>query len=147
MCLSCTINTPPQTHVITYSYCDITITHNTIIKTAYNKYCSHLFDSSFSINCKRFWSLIKALQKDTTGISPSYCDITITHNTIIQTAYNKYCSHLFDSSFSINCKRFWSLIKALRKDTTGISPLKIGNTTQTSSEDKANALNTQFYLV
>ena len=37
-------------------------------------------------------------------------------NSIIQAAYNKYCSHLFDSSFSINRKRFWSLIKALQKD-------------------------------
>ena len=68
-------------------------------------------------------------------------------NSIIQTIYNKYCSHLFDNSFSINRKRFWSLIKALRKDTTGVSSLKTGNTTQTSSEDKANSLNTQFYSV
>ena len=30
---------------------------------------------------------------------------------------------------------------------TGVSSLKTGNTTQTSSEDKANALNTQFYSV
>ena len=37
----------------------------------------------------------------------------------------------------------------MRKDTTGVSSLKTGNTTvtQTSSEDKANALNTQFYSV
>ena len=35
----------------------------------------------------------------------------------------------------------------MRKDTTGVSSLKTGNTTQTSLEDKANALNTQFYSV
>ena len=68
-------------------------------------------------------------------------------NSIIKTAHNKYCSHLFDRSFSINHKQFWSLNKALRKDTTGVSSLKTGNTTQTSSEDKANALNTHFCSV
>ena len=41
---------------------------NLSIKTAYNKYCNHLFDNSFTSNCKRFWSLIKVLQKDTTGL-------------------------------------------------------------------------------
>ena len=35
----------------------------------------------------------------------------------------------------------------MRKDTTGVPSLKTGNTTQTLTEDKANALNTQFYSV
>ena len=50
--------------------------------------------------------------------------ITKNHvDSIIKTAYNKYCSHIFDSSFSINRKWFWSLVKAMRKDTTEVSSL------------------------
>ena len=89
----------------------------------------------------------RARQTQDVGDWDSYKIIKNHVNSIIKTAYNKYCSHLFDSSFSINRKRFWFLIKAMRKDTTGISFLKTGNTAQTSSEDKANALNTQFYSV
>ena len=87
----------------------------------------------------------RARRTQDVGDWDSYKIIKNHANSIIKSAYNKYCSHLFDHSFSINRKRFWSLIKAMRKDTTGVSSLKTGNTTQTSSEDKVNALNTQFY--
>ena len=44
-------------------------------------------------------------------------------------------------------KRFWGYIEGLRKDTTGVSPLKEGGLMYASSRDKANILNRQYKSV
>ena len=41
-------------------------------------------------------------------------------------------------------KRFWSYIKSLRKDNTGISPLKDKGRLFNAPKDKANILNSQY---
>ena len=37
-------------------------------------------------------------------------------NSVLSQAHQHYCSHLFDDTFSNNRKRFWSLIKRIRKN-------------------------------
>ena len=44
-------------------------------------------------------------------------------------------------------KRFWSYIKSLRKDSTGIAPLKDNGRLFNSSKDKADILNRQYQSV
>ena len=36
-------------------------------------------------------------------------------NNLMSKAHEDYCKHLFDNSFCESCKRFWSIIKSLRK--------------------------------
>ena len=44
-------------------------------------------------------------------------------------------------------KKFWKYVKSLCEDRTGIAPLKFNSMTVSSSEDKAEVLNNQFYSV
>ena len=44
-------------------------------------------------------------------------------------------------------KKFWKHVKSLRKDRTGITPLKFNGMTISSSENKAEVLNTQLFSV
>ena len=59
-------------------------------------------------------------------------------------AHQKYCCHLFDDTFTENCKRFWSLIKRLRKDYQPVAPLRVDGELKISPLFKAEALNKQF---
>ena len=46
---------------------------------------------------------------------------------------------------SDNHKRFWSLIKSLRKDYSSIASLNTDGKRATDPQDKAEALNNQFF--
>ena len=59
-------------------------------------------------------------------------------------AHEDYCKHLFDNLYCESHKRFWSLIKNLRKDYSGIASLNVDGTCLTNPMDKAEALNKQF---
>ena len=67
-------------------------------------------------------------------------------NSLLETAHRNYCSNLFNDT-SKSKKKFWSYIKSIRKDNTGIAPLKDGETTYTTAKQKACALNNQFQSV
>ena len=52
-----------------------------------------------------------------------------------------------DSAYQPKQKRFWSYIKSLRKDSSGIAPLKDNGRLFNSPTDKANILNHQYHSV
>ena len=68
-------------------------------------------------------------------------------------AYWKYINDLIEpppeeSSHSANNqKKFWTYIKSLRRDNTGVAPLKDQGILYSSAKDKANILNQQYYSV
>ena len=66
-------------------------------------------------------------------------------NNLMSKAHEDYCKHLFDNSFCESRKQFWSLIKSLWKDHSGIASLNVNGTCLTDPMDKAEALNKQFF--
>ena len=68
-------------------------------------------------------------------------------NSVLSQAHQHYCSHFFDDTFSNNRKRFWSLIKRIRKNYQPVAPLHVGTTTISSAMSKAEVLNKQFCSV
>jgi len=68
-------------------------------------------------------------------------------NSVLKSAYHNYCSHLFDDSYSNNCKRFWSFIKRLHKENSGVSSLRTESGVKITSKSKADTLNQQFQSV
>ena len=44
-------------------------------------------------------------------------------NKALSTAHQRYCAHLFDNAHSNNNKKFWSLVKQLRKDHQSVATL------------------------
>ena len=68
-------------------------------------------------------------------------------NKALSAAYQQYCTHLFDNAHTNNNKRFWSLVKQLRKNHQSVATLCVKNELKTSSLSKADALNQQFYSV
>ena len=62
-------------------------------------------------------------------------------------AYWSYINNIIspppDNSIVHNQKKFWSFIKSLRKDSTGIQILEVDGNQLTTSADKAEALNSQ----
>ena len=84
-----------------------------------------------------------------TGNYTDWCDYKQARNevnSLLETAYHNYCANLFNDS-STSKKRFWSYIKAKRKDNTGVAPLKDGQTVCTNAKQKACILNNQFQSV
>ena len=70
-----------------------------------------------------------------------------TRNRAINNAHTDCQGQLFETSFNTISKKFWKYVKSLRKDCAGIALLKCNGMTISSSEDKAEVLNNQFYLV
>ena len=66
-------------------------------------------------------------------------------NSLMSKAHESYCKHLFDDSYCGSRKRFWSLIKNLKKDFSDIVSLDVDGTCLTTPTEKAEALNKQFY--
>ena len=68
-------------------------------------------------------------------------------------AYWSYVNNLLDPPVedadhpASNQKRFWSYIKSLRKDQTGIAPLRENGQLYSAPKDKANILNNQYKSV
>ena len=65
----------------------------------------------------------------------------------LTTAHQQYYTHLFDDPHTNNNKRFWSLVKKLRKNHQSIPTLSVDNDLKISPSSKAEALNQQFYSV
>ena len=59
-------------------------------------------------------------------------------------SYHNYCKYLFDDSYSDNYKRYWSLIKSLRKDYSNIATLNVNSKCVAAPIDKAGILNNYF---
>ena len=68
-------------------------------------------------------------------------------NKALGAAYQQYCTHLFDNAHTNNKKRFWSLIKQLRKNHQSVTTLRVENESKASPSSKAESLNQQFYSV
>ena len=68
-------------------------------------------------------------------------------NKALSAAYQQYCAYLFDNTYTNNSKRFWSLVKQLRKNYQSVATLCVQNELKTSPVSKAEALNQQFYSV
>jgi len=56
-------------------------------------------------------------------------------NSLMKDAYHRYSHHLFDDSHLNSRKRFWSLIKHMRKDYSSITSLEVDGKCLTSSQD------------
>ena len=56
-------------------------------------------------------------------------------------------TYVFTESFQNNKMQFWSYIKRIRKDHSGVSPLIINDETNSCAKDKAKTLNNQFESV
>ena len=70
-----------------------------------------------------------------------------TVNVLLDTAHKNYCANLFTESFQNNKKQFWSYIKRIQKDHSGVSSLIVNGETNSCAKDKARILNNQFELV
>ena len=68
-------------------------------------------------------------------------------NKALSAAHQQYCTHLFDNAHTNNNKRFWSLVKQLRKNHQSVATLCVENELKTSPSSKAEVLNQQFYSV
>ena len=71
-------------------------------------------------------------------------------NKVIQSlreAHQNYSTYLFDNSYTDNHKRFWPLVKRLRKNYEPVATLYADDDLQTTQASKAEALNPQFYSV
>ena len=69
----------------------------------------------------------------------------LTRNTVyvlLDTAHKNYCANLFTESFQ-NKKQFWSYIKRIRKDHSGVSSFIINGETDSCAKDKAKTLSNQ----
>ncbi|XP_056006769.1 uncharacterized protein LOC130050570 [Ostrea edulis] len=63
-------------------------------------------------------------------------------------AYDTYIKNMISPDATSNPKRFWSFIKVMKSDTTGVAPLKdSAGMTHSDSSRKANILNKQFSSV
>ena len=84
-----------------------------------------------------------------TGNYTDWCDYKQARNevnSLLETAHYNYRTNLFNDS-STSKKRFWSYIKAKKKDNTGVAPLKNGQTVCTNAKQKACILYNQFQSV
>ena len=60
------------------------------------------------------------------------------------TAHKNYCAKLFTESFHNNKKQFWSYIRRIQKDHSGVLSLIINGETNGCAKDKARILNNQL---
>ena len=65
----------------------------------------------------------------------------------LATSYKSYVNHQIGDSLKTNPKRFWSFIKANKRENIGIPTLRVNDKPITNDRDKANALNNQFSSV
>ena len=93
---------------------------------------------------KRLYDKAKQSGNDT-----DWCDYKQARNevnSLLETAHHNYRTNLFNDS-STSKKRFWSYIKAKRKDNTGVAPLKDGQTICINAKQKTCILNNQVQSV
>ena len=65
----------------------------------------------------------------------------------LATSYKSYVNNQIGDSLKTNPKRFWSFIKANKRENIGIPTLRVNEKPITNDRDKANALNNQFTSV
>ena len=65
----------------------------------------------------------------------------------LATSYKSYVNNQIGDSLKTNPKRFWSFIKANKRENIGIPTLRVNDRPITDDRDKANALNNQFSSV
>ena len=65
----------------------------------------------------------------------------------LATSYKSYVNNQIGDSLKTNPKRFWSFIKANKRENIGIPTLRVNDRPITDDRDKANALNNQFTSV
>jgi len=94
---------------------------------------------------KRKKSFDKPKRLQTTEAWSDYSNLRNVINNEIKHRQESYQNNLFDGENAK--KKFWKYIKTLRKDSTGIPPLRLKNQLITDAQEKADALNDQFYSV
>ena len=62
-------------------------------------------------------------------------------------AHNRYLCNMFDPDFNKGYKNLWSYVKCKKHDQVTIPPLEVNGLTVSDSQEKANAINTQFLSV
>ena len=65
----------------------------------------------------------------------------------LATSYKSYVNNQIGDSLKTNPKRFWSFIKANKRENIGIPTLRVNEKPITNDRDKTNALNNQFTSV
>ena len=65
----------------------------------------------------------------------------------LATSYKSYVNNQIGDSLKTNPKRFWTFIKANKRENIGIPTLRVNDKPTTNDRDKANALNNQFTSV
>ena len=81
----------------------------------------------------RHWEQFRELRRQTTKA--------------LATSYKSYVNNQIGDSLKTNPKRFWSFIKANKRENIGIPTLRVNEKPITNDRDKANALNNQFTSV
>ena len=65
----------------------------------------------------------------------------------IRKNYENYIEDLIDPSLDKGNKKLWSMVKRIRKGSSGVGPLKVDGKLISDSKEKANVLNDQFKSV
>jgi len=94
---------------------------------------THLYNKAKSLQTVNAWNDYRTIRNK------------ITHD--IRNAHTKYQTNLFNKNGKTNHKNFWKYIKNIRKDQLSIPPLNHDGNTITSSNEKANILNSKFQSV
>jgi hypothetical protein len=77
----------------------------------------------------------------------NFRDLKNTVQRKIRNNYNTYIENGIDPNLDKGNKRLWGMVKRLKRDSSGVAPLKSGGKLMTDPLDKANALNSQFKSV
>ena len=73
--------------------------------------------------------------------------MTLPPTKALATSYKSYVNNQIGDRLKTNPKRFWSFIKANKRENIGIPTLRVNDKPITNDRDKANALNNQFSSV
>ena len=68
-------------------------------------------------------------------------------NKMIKSAHERYRTRILDTSFPGQQRQFWKYIKAMKKSSSSIPSLSVGENVVTDAKEKATALNKQFQSV
>ena len=93
----------------------------------------HLYNKAKSTGSEEVWLSYRKIRNEITKE--------------INEAHKAYQEKLFDDDTNSSHKNFWRYIRRLRKDNTGVAPLKHQNFLIGNPRDKAEILNDQFYSV
>ena len=99
----------------------------------YKKKRKQLYNKAKSTGTEEAWSSYRKIRNEITKE--------------ISEAHIAYQEKLFDCDTNSSHKNFWRYIRSLRRDNTGVIPLKHQNSLISNPCDKAKILNDQFYSV